>query len=129
MLDHCLDCLFFVPDVVLLHIFNVLCVDGRDDGFDCHRIHHLLEGVLLPFDLLIFLEQKEPPPLGVFLNFLVKELRIFEAHAVEVMVSGGETYSGLGEHEREEIVLAPPFGSCEISRKGRKLIDKVPNRV
>ena len=48
LLDHCLDCLVIVPNVVFLHIFNVLRVDARDNGFGRHRIHQLLEGVLLP---------------------------------------------------------------------------------
>ena len=34
--NQCLDGLVFVPYVVLLEFLDVLCVDGRDNGFDRH---------------------------------------------------------------------------------------------
>ena len=114
LLDHCLDCLVFVPNTVILQIFDILRIEGRDNGFNRHRIYHLLEGILLPFDLVVLLELEELAPLGVVLNFWVGELGIFEALAVEVVVSGGETYFGLGEHEREENVLFVPIHSCKV---------------
>ena len=100
----------FLTNVVLLQIFHVFRVNGHDNGFDRHGIHHLLGGVLLPVDLVVLLELEYLAPLGVNLNFWVEELSIFNALSVEVLVSSGETYFGLGEHEREETVLAPPFG-------------------
>ena len=45
------------------------------------------------------------------------------------LVSGGKTHFGLGENEREETVLAPPFSGCEMARKVRKLFDEVSNGV
>ena len=54
-----LDCMVFVPYVVLLEVLNILCVNGRDNDFDCHRVDHLLEGVLMPLDLLVRLELEE----------------------------------------------------------------------
>ena len=51
--NHCLDRLIFVPCIVLLEFLDVLCVNGRNYGFKCHQVAHLLEGVLLPLDLLV----------------------------------------------------------------------------
>ena len=53
--NHCIDCMVFVTYLVLLELLNVLRVDGRDDGFDRHRLNHLLEGVILPLDLMVSL--------------------------------------------------------------------------
>ena len=115
LIDHCLDCLVFVPNVVILQLFDVLRIDGPDDVFDRHRIHHLSKGVLLPFDLVVLLELEDIAPLGVVLIFLVGGLGVFEALAFEVVVSGSETYFGLGEHEREGNVLFMPIHSCKFS--------------
>ena len=52
----------------------------------------------MPFDIVVLLELEEIAPLGVVLNFWIEELGIFEALAVEVVVSGDETNFGLGEH-------------------------------
>ena len=57
---------------------------------------------------MVLFELEELAPLGVVLNFWVEDLRLFEALAVEIVVSGGETNFVIGEHEQEETVLAPP---------------------
>ena len=61
--------------------------------------------------------------------FWFEELGLFDALAVKVAVSVGETHLRLGEHKREETVLVPPFGGCEMARKGRELLDEVSNGV
>ena len=119
----------FVPAVVLLQLLYVLCVGGRDNGFDHHGIHHRLEGVLLTFDIVVLLVLEDLSPLGVILNFWVEELGIINSLAVEVVVSGSETHFGLGEHNWEETVLAPPFGGFEMACKGRELLNEVLNGV
>ena len=45
------------------------------------------------------------------------------------MVSGGKTHFGIGEYEREETVLAPLFGDCEMAREYCELLNKVSNGV
>ena len=67
-----------------------------------------MESALLPFELVVLLELEELAPLGVLLNSWVEELRLFEALAVKVVVYKVETHFGIGEHKREETVLAPP---------------------
>ena len=71
LLDHCLDGMIFATDIVLLYLFDLSRIDGCADGFDRHGIHHLLEGVLLPSNIVVLLELEEIAPLGVVLNFLV----------------------------------------------------------
>ena len=88
-----------------------------------------MEGVLLPLNIMVLLELEELAPLGVVLNFWVEELWIFDAPVVEVFIPGGETNFGLGEPERKETVLAPPFRCSEMAREGRDLVDKVSNGV
>ena len=85
-------------------------VNGRGDSFDRHGINHLLKGVLLLVDLVVLLELEELAPLGVVLNFLIEELMPFYAPAFKVLDPSGETHFGIGEQEREETVLATPFG-------------------
>ena len=87
-----------------------MCVDVRDDDFDHYGIDHLLKGVLLPVDLVELLELEELAPLGVVLNFWIEELGPFDAPAFEVLGPGSETHFCLGEHEREETILASPLG-------------------
>ena len=70
----CFDCMVFVPYVFLLKFLDVLRVDDRDDGFDCQRVDHLLEGVLLPIDIIVLLELEEIAPLGSVLDSWVEEL-------------------------------------------------------
>ena len=83
LLVHCLDGLILVTHLVLFKLFHVLRVNGRNDGFDRHRICHLLKGVLLPFDPVVLLELEDLVPLGVVLNFWVKDIGIFDAPAVK----------------------------------------------
>ena len=45
--------------------------------------------------------------LDFVLSFWFEKFGIFNALAVGVLVSGGETHFGLGEHEWEETVLSP----------------------
>ena len=49
--------------------------------------------------------------------------------AFKVLYLGGKTNFGLDEHEREETVLASPFGDREMAHKCRKLVNKVSNGV
>ena len=51
-----LDPLVFLPCVILLELLNALRMDGGNNGFDRHRVNHLLEGVLLPLYLQVRLE-------------------------------------------------------------------------
>ena len=88
LIDHSQDFLILVTHVVLFGFFHVLCVDGRNDGFERHGIYHLLKSVLLPVGLVVLLELEELAPLGVVLNFWVEELRIFDVTTVEILVSG-----------------------------------------
>ena len=104
-------------------------IDGYDDGFNHHGINHLLKGVLLPVDLVVLLDLEELAPLGVVLNFWIEELGPFDAPAFEVLDPGGETYFGLGEHERKETLLASPFGGIKMARKCQELVDEVSNGV
>ena len=84
-----------------------MSVDGRDDGFDRHRIYHLLEGVILPVDLFVILEMEYLAPLVVVLNFRVEELRPFDGLTVEVLDPGGKTHFGLSEHAGENRAFPP----------------------
>ena len=68
-------------------------------------------------------------PLGVVLNFWIEELGLFDAGAFEVLDPSGETHFGLGEHKREETVLASPFGGSKMAREYCKLVDEVSNGV
>ena len=70
----CLDGLVFVPYVVLLELFNLLCVDGCDNGFDRHQVNHLLDSVLLSLDFLVRLKLEELSTLGSVLGSWVDEL-------------------------------------------------------
>ena len=54
--DHRLGGLMFVTYVVLLELFSLLRINGCDNGFDLHGIHHLLEVVIFPVDLVVLLE-------------------------------------------------------------------------
>ena len=129
LLDHRLGGLILVNHVVLFKIFHILRVDGCKNGFDRYGIYHLMKCVLLPVELVVLLELEELAPLGVVLNFWVEELWIFDAPVVEVLIPGGETNFGLGEPERKETVLAPPFRCSEMAREGRDLVNKVSNGV
>ena len=104
-----------------------MCVDGHDDGFDRHSIHHPLKGVTLPVELVVLLDLEELTPLGVVLNLGIEELGPLDAPAFEVLDLGGEMHFGLGENKREETVLASLFGGNEMARKLRGLVDKVSN--
>ena len=84
-------------------------INGFDDGFNHHGINHLLKGVLLPVDLVVLLELEELAPLGVVLNFWIEELGPFDAGAFKVLDPGSKMHFDLGEHERDETVLAPPI--------------------
>ena len=59
-------------------------------------------------DPVVLLELEKMAPLGGVLNFWVEEIRIFDVPAVEVLVPGGETHFGIGDHRQEKTVLAPP---------------------
>ena len=104
-------------------------VDGRDNSFDHHGIDRLLKGVVLLVVLLVLPELEDLVPLGVSLNFRIEELGPFDAPAFEVLDTGGETYFGLGEQEREETVLSPPFDGRKMAHECRKLVNEVSNRV
>ena len=104
-------------------------VDGLDNGFNRHSIDHLLKGVLLTVDPVVLLELGELAPLGVVLNFWIEELEPFDAPAFEVLDPVDEAHFSLGEHNREETVLASPLCGSEMSRECRDLVDKVSNGV
>ena len=91
-------------------------VGGRNYGFDRHSVDHLLKNVLLPVDLVVLQDLEELVPLGVVLSYWIEELGLFDAPALEVLDSGGETHFGLSEHEREETVLASPFSGSKRAR-------------
>ena len=114
--NHCLDHLVFVTYLVFLEFLDVLCVNGRDDGFYRHQFNHLLEGVILPLNPMVRLELKELAPLGAVLGSWVEEIGFFEMFAVEVVDSGGELHFGLDEYKREKPVLPTPFGCREMAR-------------
>ena len=127
--DHRFDGLVFIPDVVLLQLLDILSIGGRDDGLDCHIVHHLLEGVLLPLDLMVILDMEELAPPCVVLNFWVGDLKLGKTLAVEGVVPGGETHFGLAEDEHEETMLATRFGGCEMAFEDRNLIGEVSHGV
>ena len=127
--NHCFDFMVFVPYVVLLEFLDVLRVGGCNDGFNRHRADHLLEGVLLPLNLLVRLELEELLTLGSVLNCWVEELWFIEPLAVKVSVPGGRSHLGLAEDEREKPVLTTPFGCREMARKCCKLLNEVSHRV
>ena len=104
-------------------------IDGCDDGFNHHGINHLLKGVLLPVDLVVLLDLEELAPLVVDLNFWIEELGPFDAGAFKVLDPGGKTHFGLGDHKREETVLASPFVGSKMAREFRELVDEVLNGV
>ena len=110
--NQCLDGLVFVPYVVLLEFLIVLCVDSRDNGFNHHRVDHLLESVLLPLDLMVRLDLEELSTLGDVLNYLVDELWFLEPLAVQIVVPGGRYHLGFSEDERGEPMLPTPLGCC-----------------
>ena len=123
--EHCFDCLVFVPYVVLLEFLDILRVDGRGNGFGRHRVDYVLEGILLPLDLLVLLELEEISTLGDVLNYWVEGIWFLEPLAVQVAFPGGRSHFGLAEDKREEPVLPTPFGCREMARKCCELLDKV----
>ena len=121
--------LVFVPYVVLLEFLNVLCVDGRDSGFERHQVNHLLEGVLLTLDLLVHLELEEISTLGDVLDYWVDELWFIEMLSVQVVVPGGRSHLGLAKDKQEEPVIPTPLGCHEMSCNCCKLLDEVLHGV
>ena len=97
--DHYLDCMVLVPYIVLLEFLHVFRVDVRDDSFDRHQVNHLLEGVLLQFDLLVRLEWEDLSILGAVLDYWVDELWFIKLLTVQVAVPSGRSHSGLAEDE------------------------------
>ena len=118
-----------VPYVVLLELIDILRVDGRDDGFDHHRVDHILEGVLLQLELLVRLELEEISTLGAVLDYRFEELWFLEPLTFKVTVTGGRSHFGLTEDNREEPVLTIPFGCREMNRKCCELLGKVSHGV
>ena len=90
--NHCLDRLIFVPYVVLLEFLDGFCVDSHDNGFDCHQVDHLLEGALLPLNLLVRLELEELSTLGAVRISWVEDLFFLDPLAVQVDIPGGESH-------------------------------------
>ena len=80
-------------------------------------------------DLVVLLDLENFMPLYVVLNYWIEELGPFDAPAFKVLDPSGETHFDLGEHEREETVLASSFGGSEMARKCRELVEKVSNGV
>ena len=64
-------------------------------------------------------------PLGAVLNFWVEELGLVKPLTVEAVFPGGETNFGISEDEREETMLATPFGCCKMAPKGCEMLEKV----
>ena len=58
-------------------MFHVLRINGRNDGFYCHSIDHLLITVLLLVDLVVLLEVEELATLGTALDFWIEEIGPF----------------------------------------------------
>ena len=85
----CLDGLVFVPYVVLLELFNLLCVDGCDNGFDLHQVNHLLESVLLSLNFLVRLKLEELSALVAVPDSWVDDLFFLEPFTVQVVVPDG----------------------------------------
>ena len=83
----------------------------------------------MPFELLVLLDLEELAPLGVVLDFGVEELGLGEPIVVKVVVPGGESHFSLSEDEREETVLATPFGCCKMAHEGRNMLDDVSHGV
>ena len=108
-------------------MLHVLRVDVLNDGFERHGINHLLKSVLLTVDLVVLLDMEEHSTLCVVLNFWIDDPGPFDAPTFEVLDSGGKTHFGLGEHDREETVLASSFGGNKMARKCHKLVDEVSN--
>ena len=97
--DHYIDCMVLVPYIVLLEFLDVFRVDVRDDSFDRHQVNHLLEGVLLQFDLLVRLEWEDLSILGAVLDYWVDELWFIKMLTAQVAVPNGRSHSGLAEDE------------------------------
>ena len=127
--NQCLDCLVLVPYVVLLELLDILCVDGRDNGFDRHRVEHVMKGVILPLNLLVRLELEELSTLGTVLDSRVDELWFLDLLAVQVVVLSGRYHLGLTEDKRQEPVLPTPLGCREMACKCCELLDKLSHRV
>ena len=75
----------FLPYIVLLEFLNILRVDGCDNGFDHHRVDPLLEGVLLPFELLVLLELEDLAPLGIILDYWIEEIGFFSLSQLRLL--------------------------------------------
>ena len=99
--NQCLGGMFFVTYVVLPEFLDELCVDGRNNGFNCHQVKHLLEGVILPIDILIHLDMEELLILGNVLNSWVDELWFLETLAVQVVVPCSRSHLGPANDEWE----------------------------
>ena len=104
-------------------------IDGRNNGFDRHGIDQFLKGILLPVDLVVFLDLEEIAPLGVVLNCCIEELSPFDVLAFEVLDPSDETHFGLGEHKRKETNLAYPFGGSEMAGECREQVNEVSNGI
>ena len=123
--NQCLDGLIFLSYVVPLEFLDVLRVNGHNDGFNRHRVNHVLEGVFLTLDLLVLLELEVITPLGIVHNSWVEELGLGEPLAVEVTVPGGESHFGPAEDELEEPVTTIRFGCRKMDSKCHELLNEV----
>ena len=72
--NQCLDRLVVVTYAFLLEFLDILRINSCDNGFDHHQVYHLLEGVLLPLDLMVSLELEELYNLGSVLSSWVYKL-------------------------------------------------------
>ena len=123
VLDHLLNALFFVTDVVLLHICHILRFDGRNDGFNRHGIHHLLEGLFLPVFPLGTEEACTPWCPTQFLGLGAQAFRcacslVYGFSATRRILVSVRTI-------RRKPCLPPSFGGCKMACEGRKLSKKV----
>ena len=73
-------------------MLHVLRIDIHGNGFNRHRINHLVKGVLLSVDLVILLELEKLAPLDVFLNFFIEEVGPFDTPTFKVLDPGSETH-------------------------------------
>ena len=127
--NQCLDGLVFLPYVDLLEFLIILCVESHDNGFDHHRVDHLLESVLLPLDLRVRLDLEELYTLGAVLDSWVDEIWFLEPLAVQIVVTGGRYHLGLSEDERRGPMLPTPFGCHKMACKCCELLDEVSHGV
>ena len=116
MSEHGGDGLISVANVVFGEFINVLCVNRTNDGLNANLVDDVLEGVALPFQLLVVLELKDLTAGGG-----ISDGRIDEG---QDGFSGEPDEDGVCEDENGRVINgdvdAPLSSQDQVDSEGRK---------